>query len=594
MKRQLPDRSWKKRTISLFWVLIFLPWLAGCDLMASRQTTVPVSSPLPQETAELITETPVVASSPLPVEIPSDDILLQKKDSELPLMACYDLDEGQAVSEDNPDCDFYISASDQTGLIEFYPRSNAQYSFGQVFWSEPTLQDCLTVENWSAQATALDTSLDYYLCYQTSKAHYGVFFVGSLEGDHFVFDWKTFTEINYESLLPTPEATRDSSLVYFSEQNLNLYFEQSLDVDEGRLGWQGELSRADFALRPGVVDDAGKVLSVRLIPEKGFIYASPPLSDAAPTRQECESLKTYSSAVLDITAEDYYLCFVSSEGHPGYFFIRELNRPLGLRLDWLVWETLVEEDFVNPESFAGAQPADRAALLVDITPGEEGILRPNLPFTKKWVLQNSGSTVWTNAYAIVFTGGRDMEGSRELILNTAVSPGESLEVNLDLVAPKELGTFMGTYMLRNAQGELFGIGENASQPFYNLVHIGPAGKTFNLVKDEKLSPGGCFDFDSGFRINQENPLCDFSLETLNENGMTEISPDYYSSFGFTEVYSARPELSQCLNTPLSSETRFVQLQDWYVCFRTNLGRYGWIHFKRAEDQEMIFDWKLFE
>ena len=79
------------------------------------------------------------------------------------------------------------------------------------------------------------------------------------------------------------------------------------------------------------------------------------------------------------------------------FSFRELNRPLGLGLDWLVWDGSAGEGFANNDlSSAGDQPADRADLLVDITPGEEGILRPNRLFTKKWILQNSGSTVLDN------------------------------------------------------------------------------------------------------------------------------------------------------------------------------------------------------
>ena len=587
--------KWKKGFFTLLGILAFLPWLAGCDSFVLQLTPVSTEAPLPLATEILITETPVVAPSSLPTQAPSEKVLQEAAGTELSLPGCFDLDGGQTLPAESLGCDFYVSPAEQSGLIEFYPRSNAQYSFGQVFWSEPGLQDCQTVENWSSQATSLDTSLDYYLCYLTSEAHYGSLFVGKLDSDRFTFDWKTFEEINYAALLPTPEATPDPSAVYYSFQKQNLYFEQSLDVDEGRLGWQGELARADLAVRPGVVDDTGRILSVRLLPEKGFVYASPPDITAAPTREECENLKTYSSAVLDVTGEDYYVCFISSEGRPGYLFIRELNRPLGLGLDWLVWDGLVEEGFVNDDhSSSGGQSSDRAGLLVDVTPGEEGVLRPNQRFTKKWILQNSGSTVWTTDYAVVFTGGRDMEGSRELALNVSIHPGESLELSLDLISPKEYGTFVGTYQLRNAQGELFGMGEDASQPFYNLVHIGPAGQTLTLAKDEKVPSGSCFDFDSGFRIDQENPLCDFSLLLLNENGMFEFVPDFYSSFGFTEVYAERPELSQCQNTPLSSEIRFIKLQDWYVCFQTNLGRYGWIHFSGSEDQDMLFDWKLFE
>ena len=588
--------NWKKVLIALFFIMVLLPGLAGCGSFSLTQTAAPSVTPLPTEAQAILTETPVVTPAPLVTEPSPEKVLLEDNAAELPLPACYNLDNGQITAENSSGCDFYaLAAAGQNTLLEFYPRSNALFSFGQVFWSEPGLQDCQAVETWSGQATALDTSLDYYLCYQTGEAHYGVLFVGALELDKFIFDWKTFEEINSAALLPTPEPTLNPEAIYYSAQNQNVFYEQSLDMDEGRLGWQGELTRADFYVRPGVLDDSGRILSVRFLPENGFIYASPPDTTTVPVRQDCENLKTYSSAVLDITAEDYYLCFISSEGRPGYIYLRELNTPLGLGLDWLIWDGPLKEDSFSSElPLLVEQPADQAELLVDITPGEEGVLRPNRIFTKKWILQNSGSTVWNTDYAIVFTGGRDMQGSRELSFNISISPGESVEVNLDFVSPVEYSTFMGTYMLRNAQGELFGIGENAGQPFYNLVHIGPAGQTFALVKDEKVPLNSCFDFDSGFRIDQENPLCDFSLDSFSENGMFEFVPDYYSSFGFTEVYAARPELSQCQNTQLSSETRFVLLQDWYVCFQTNLGRYGWMYFRGLDDQDLLFDWKLFE
>ena len=160
---------------------------------------------------------------------------------------------------------------------------------------------------------------------------------------------------------------------------------------------------------------------------------------------------------------------------------------------------------------------------------------------------------------------------------------------MDFQAPKDYGTYAGSYLLRNPDGELFG-----EQPFYNVIHVGEPGRTEMLEKAQSLSLGECFDLDSGSVIDQGNPLCDFSLNSMTNSGLIEFTPDYYASFAFTDIYTYKPDLSQCHDASLSSETRYVDLQDWYVCYRSNAGHYGWLHFNEMQGGKIIFDWKRFE
>lgn len=66
-----------------------------------------------------------------------------------------------------------------------------------------------------------------------------------------------------------------------------------------------------------------------------------------------------------------------------------------------------------------------------------------------------------------------MSGSYVVPLSGVVEPGRTVDLSVKLVAPKTLGTYLGYWMLRNADGGLFGLGADAFTPIWVKILIDP-------------------------------------------------------------------------------------------------------------------------
>jgi len=118
-----------------------------------------------------------------------------------------------------------------------------------------------------------------------------------------------------------------------------------------------------------------------------------------------------------------------------------------------------------------AMRCDQAAFVKDLTVPDGTVFAPAAQFTKTWRLQNTGSCAWTTSYALVFSSGSSMGGPAAVNLPGAVAPGQSVDVSVKLTAPPADGAHTGYWMLRNAAGVMFGLGENAKKPFYVSIKV---------------------------------------------------------------------------------------------------------------------------
>ena len=114
---------------------------------------------------------------------------------------------------------------------------------------------------------------------------------------------------------------------------------------------------------------------------------------------------------------------------------------------------------------------DLATFVQDMTIPDGTVVRPGQAFTKTWRLRNDGTCTWTTAYAIVFTGGNAMGGPAAQALPVSVAPGGSVDISINLVAPEAPGTYRGEWQLRNAAGQLFGLGADRNRPFWLQVRV---------------------------------------------------------------------------------------------------------------------------
>lgn len=127
---------------------------------------------------------------------------------------------------------------------------------------------------------------------------------------------------------------------------------------------------------------------------------------------------------------------------------------------------------------------DHAAFVKDVTVPDGTVFAPNAQFTKTWRLQNVGSCTWTTSYALVFSSGNSMSGPAAVNLPGTVAPGQFVDVSVKLTAPLADGQHVGYWMLRNASGVMFGLGENAQRPFFvNIKVVGDMTTVFDLAAE---------------------------------------------------------------------------------------------------------------
>jgi hypothetical protein len=112
---------------------------------------------------------------------------------------------------------------------------------------------------------------------------------------------------------------------------------------------------------------------------------------------------------------------------------------------------------------------NQAEFVGDITIPDGSAINSGNTFTKTWRLQNTGTCSWTPSYALIFSNGDLMGGSTVVPLPNQVNPGQTIDLSVHLTAPANSGAYLGSWMLRDSHGTLFGIGANAGQPL--LVRI---------------------------------------------------------------------------------------------------------------------------
>jgi hypothetical protein len=111
-------------------------------------------------------------------------------------------------------------------------------------------------------------------------------------------------------------------------------------------------------------------------------------------------------------------------------------------------------------------PCDRGDFVEDVTVPDGTTYSPGESFTKTWRLRNTGTCTWTTGYAIVFDHDNNMGAPASVNFTGDVEPGETADISVAMTAPQAPGNYRGYWLLRNAQGVIFGLGSKAKEPFY--------------------------------------------------------------------------------------------------------------------------------
>jgi hypothetical protein len=121
---------------------------------------------------------------------------------------------------------------------------------------------------------------------------------------------------------------------------------------------------------------------------------------------------------------------------------------------------------------AAAPPCtNRATFVADVTIPDNTAIAPGTTFVKTWRLRNSGTCTWTTGYASVFSSGSRMGAASPVPLSTLVSPGNTIDISVPMVAPTAPGTYRGNWLLRSDTGASFGLGSSGTTPFYVQIRV---------------------------------------------------------------------------------------------------------------------------
>ncbi|HEX2989990.1 MAG TPA: NBR1-Ig-like domain-containing protein [Anaerolineales bacterium] len=108
-----------------------------------------------------------------------------------------------------------------------------------------------------------------------------------------------------------------------------------------------------------------------------------------------------------------------------------------------------------PTSTRASSPTpvcDQAQFVRDVSIPDGSIFAPNATFTKTWRLRNAGTCTWSG-YSLVFDSGDSMSGTSPSPIGT-VSPGQEIDVSVNLTAPASAGSYRGHWRIRNSSGVL--------------------------------------------------------------------------------------------------------------------------------------------
>lgn len=236
---------------------------------------------------------------------------------------------------------------------------------------------------------------------------------------------------------------------------------------------------------------------------------------------------------------------------------------------------------------------DQAApgIPIDVTIPDGSEMEPGQAFTKIWRLQNVGTCTWTKDYALVWFSGDKLGAPASVPLSGNISPGQTVDLSVDMTAPEKPGTYRGNWKLRNDSGALFGIGPSGDSAFWVEIEVlnlptstttatPPSTATPTVTPtvgtqvsgSASLAPGDQLDLDS----NQINPGGgeDLSFETRDENlALVPLGSAAIAVFG-----SGQPSLNDCQTATLSGDPLPVEgnlTSGTYLCYRTNMALPGW-------------------
>lgn len=333
-----------------------------------------------------------------------------------------------------------------------------------------------------------------------------------------------------------------------------------------------------------------------------------------PTMNPTQAMQTVAAIVEQTTNAQSSLQATSTQTIPSPQETKIFNPTLSSPVTLTITPSVVSAS-ESPSTPTAICDQAAAGNPIDVTIPDDTHMQPGQGFTKIWRLINTGACPWTKEYAVRFFYGTQMNAPDIIYLDQIVNPGEALEITIDMTAPLTPGTHQGNWKLRNATGQLFGIGPGGDAPFWvRIVVVIPPTQTaipthtptpsatttttptptqtytptpaISQQGSISLSLTDLLDLDTGI-VNPESGA-DLTFDLNEPNGSFHIlQPQDSTAIGI--VGNVQPSLNDCLNAAMSSAPITLESlsSGAYLCYRTNLGLPGWLRYVSLDSENGV-------
>ena len=189
---------------------------------------------------------------------------------------------------------------------------------------------------------------------------------------------------------------------------------------------------------------------------------------------------------------------------------------------------------------ARASACDWAGFVADVTVPDGTFYAPGTTFTKTWRLKNIGYCPWNVSYALVFDSGEKMGAPTVVNFPKNVSPGETVDLSVDMTAPSSAGHYRSYWKLRNDKNVIFGIGYYANRAFWAEINVSTTpGTSFDFTDKAPeatwSSGAGALTFPGtsgdakGFGLKLDKPKFESGVE-LGNHGLLMAPQNIYNGY----------------------------------------------------------------
>jgi hypothetical protein len=229
---------------------------------------------------------------------------------------------------------------------------------------------------------------------------------------------------------------------------------------------------------------------------------------------------------------------------------------------------------------------------------------PGQSFTKIWRLANAGDCTWTTDYEVVYFFGEKMGDTLSVSLSENVSPGGSVDIAVDMVAPLPPGDYRSNWMISDDKGDLFGIGPNGDLPFWVQIVVippdTPTGTTTSMPTNTgtpTVIPSATPTPTTTPRVLASGPASmdpsssiDLDTNTVNPNSGSDLAYQQDSASAYWLIPqepallgfwgTTEPGLADCLAAAKSAAPIALGslTPGTYLCYQTDNGHPGWLRY----------------